>query len=159
MYTRMLLKQEYTGKKSAQGNPVRPVIAYSTEQELREGLESDVPGKTQRLGIVFKHEFLCPDSEIESHTELLRRAADLSRDSDFRKARNSLYDWQENIIAKGYTGQEAIGVMRGLLADYDKAPAAGKVEERTTICLLRVVAGGPDITGTRRNQRRSGSCD
>jgi hypothetical protein len=128
--TRGLLKQAYTGKTSAHGNPVRPVVAYQTEKELQEGIESDVPAKAQRLGIVFKQEFLCPDSDIESQTELLRRAVDLAGDSDFRKARNSLYDWQEDIVAKGYTDKEVIGVMRGLLADYGKAQQRAKWKKK-----------------------------
>jgi hypothetical protein len=124
--TRMMLKQEFTSKTSEAGNPVRPVVAFQSERELQRSVQSDVRGGVERLGMVFKHKFFVPDSAIESHTDLLRRAVDLARDAEFINARRALYDWQEGVIAKGYTDEEAVGVMRGLLGEYERVQRRAK---------------------------------
>jgi hypothetical protein len=130
--TRMMLKWEFARKVSEAGNPVRPVVAFHSERDLQDSIQPDVPGRVERLGIVFKHEFLCPDSDIESYTDLLRRAVDLARDDDFIKARKALYDWQKDVVLKGYTDAEAIGVMKGLIADYEAVQGRAHWTKKTT---------------------------
>lgn len=141
--SRRMLKQEFARKISERGNPVRPVVAFYSERELQQSIQPDVPAKAERLGIVFKHEFLYPDSDIESHTDLLRRAVGLARDNDFIKARRALYDWQEDVVVKGYTDEEAIGVMRGLLADYETAQRRAKWKNVTRFAFFVVSLAVP----------------
>jgi hypothetical protein len=108
---------------------VRPVVAYRSEQELQ--FQADVQGgpleRVDSLAIAFQHRFLAPDSsDIKDPIELLRRAVDLAKDSDFRKARSRLYDWQENIIARGYSEPQGVEEMAELLDKYEEAMRRAK---------------------------------
>ncbi len=141
--SRRMLKREYAGKVSEAGNPVRPVVAFQSERELKQSIQPDVQAKVERLGIIFKHEFLYPDSDIESYTDLLKRAVGLARDDRFIKARRALYDWQEDIVARGYADAEAIRVMRGLLADYKKAQRRTKWKNPTKFAFFVMSLGVP----------------
>jgi hypothetical protein len=116
-----MLQQQYARQADKAGNSVRPVVAFLSEEELKQSIQPGIQEKADRLGIVFKQEFFCPDSNIQSHTAQLHYAVELARDPEFIKARRALNDLQEDMTAKGYTDRQAIEKMKDLLSEYQKA--------------------------------------
>jgi hypothetical protein len=126
--TKELLRQEMA---ATGGLLVRPVIAYTSMQEMKNAIQPDTKyrkkksaqpepqTKVDEMAVLFQHTFVEPVSDIPFDLDLLKRAVDLAKDPDYRKARQALYDWQEDRVIKGYTAEQAKEEMKGLLEKYE----------------------------------------
>ena len=59
------------------------------------------------MAVLFQHTLPEPVSDIPFDLDLLKRMVDLAEDPDYRKARQALYDWQEDRVVKGYAAEQA----------------------------------------------------
>jgi hypothetical protein len=111
-----------------QGDLVRPVVAYESDAEFQQDVHVNPEGvqdRVDRLAIAFRHRFLIPDNSM-SHVERLHRAADMARDPEFQEARAALYQWQEDMIMRGYSDRQALAEMEELLAKYERVQRGAK---------------------------------
>jgi hypothetical protein len=123
MFLKMELDQQSDRPNPNKGELVRPIVAFDSEQEFEKQVigrrDLDVQAGVDKLAIAFRHRFLVPDTSL-THVERLQRAAELARSPDFKKARTGLYDWQEEVIARGHTVRQAVDEMEQLLDEYEK---------------------------------------
>lgn len=61
--TRRMLQQQYARQADKAGNSVRPVVAFLSEEELKQSIQPGIQEKADRLGIVFKQEFFLPGQQ------------------------------------------------------------------------------------------------
>jgi hypothetical protein len=135
--SRVLLQQEIVGRG---GIRIRPVIAFRSEKEMRAAIQPDIQAKVDQMAFFFQHAFLVPDSDIEFDLDLLKRAVDLAKDPDYKKARTDLYDWQEDRVVKGYTDAKAIDEMKELIARYDAKMKGTKWKNVRYACFAAALA-------------------
>jgi hypothetical protein len=133
--TRMFIRRQFP-----EDDVIRPVVPFDSEEALQNSIgANDVQRRIDGIAIACKHRFLVPDSNMESDLDLLRRAVDLAKDAEFRKARTALYHWQEQRVASGYSDKAILDELETLLRQYDQA--MGRAKWKSTVRYATFFAG------------------
>jgi hypothetical protein len=154
--TKRFLQQKLENKQRRSEIPIRPVVAYTSQEEWEKEFKpqkqkptsksaiitpKSIQANVDRMAFLFRHEFLVPDSDSEPHIDVLRRAVELAEDPEYKEARGALYDWQEKLVSMGGTGEGAIVDMKKLLAKYDVSMKRAKWKRlRHYTCFFAALA-------------------
>jgi hypothetical protein len=84
--------------------------------------------------------------KLNSGEDSLRCAIDLSNDIEFQKKRAEFFDWQDYIIAKGYTPEQAVKYIEQLTHEYNVI--VKKAEKKVYYRFAFTIGGiGLDLAG------------
>ena len=139
--TRRLLTTELRPAAPVGVIPISVVTAYPSEVEAQNDWvqnESTEPAAT--LTVAISNRFLVPQPEGKSNLELLKEAVGLTDDADFRKKRQKLYDWQEDVIKRGISNEKALEEMAEYVEEYNQATekAVNKVYVKFAFTLVPI---------------------
>jgi hypothetical protein len=117
------------------------VTAYPSEVEAQnDWLQNELAKPAATLTIAIANRFLVPQPEGKSNLQLLKEAVGLTDDADFRKKRQKLYDWQEDVIKRGISNEKALEEMAEYVNDYNQATekAVNKVYVKFAFTLVPI---------------------
>jgi hypothetical protein len=149
--TRWLLADKFKPETDIPGPKPWIVPAYPSplafKKEVRIGKPK--PYDHSDLCVALSNRFLVPSGPdiFDSKLELLRKAADIAKDSDFIANRKRFYDWQDRVAREGYSQDEAEQEMNRYLEKYKKLvkKAWRQVYWRVSFTLVSV---GASLAGT-----------
>jgi hypothetical protein len=94
---------------------IEAVVGYGSYAKFREEVPIDETQAPNRLAadtaLLVSWEFLVPEDSDLTDTELLKRAAALSRKSEFRDSRRQFHEWRRKLIGKGVSVEAALSEM------------------------------------------------
>lgn len=140
--TRRILAQEEVSELPDDVTNVNVVCAYQSENDFRADWYLDTnPDERSHLGMLFGHQLAVPD--IKDPKDALSEAIKLSRDAEFRQARRAFYDWQLQVMRKGYDPKRAVEEMHYLIGVYNDIvkKAVRKVYLKAAFTLAGVSLG------------------
>jgi hypothetical protein len=107
--------------------------------------ETDGPSKTlmKKLESGNAWEFLVPEDSDLTDAELLKRAATLSRQSEFRDSRQQFHEWRRKLIAKRVTVHAALAEMNRCLAIYNDIVDKTRLRSRVLAALQVAAVAAP----------------
>jgi hypothetical protein len=116
--TRHLLAQEQQIALPAGVSHVEVLAAYNSEHGIRQDFSVENAKENVALqAYLVSRKLAFPD--LANPDDSVDLALRLSAEEEFRKKRAKLYDWQDYIVAKGYTPKQAVEYMAQLTDEYN----------------------------------------
>jgi hypothetical protein len=145
--TRAILAQE-TLQASAEVTEVRVVAAYQTAEDLKADFcVSEEAGDIApaELGLAIGSRLAIIDAS--DGEDALKRAVELAHAPKFLEARQDLYEWQEDVIARGVPAKRAVNELNVLVDKYNHAvsKANAAVYHKLVFTLAAIALGLPQI--------------
>ncbi len=119
--TRMILAQEDQIELPEGVHHVDVVAAFQAESEFLAEYNVQLgrhEAESSAQAILFRHQLAIPD--LDNIEESFQLTIDLAKDGEFRKKRQAFYDWQRQVIDKGYKPQAAVEEMKTLVEEYNQ---------------------------------------
>ena len=99
------------------------------------------------MGLVSDWEFVVPEDSKMGDLELLKKAAELAVDGEFREKRRKFHDWRRKALTEGINDRAALEDMSTLVAEYSKAIKIADI--KTKVAYAFAVAGfGLGVVGS-----------
>jgi hypothetical protein len=139
--TRRLLATELQPAAPAGVIPISVVTAYPSDVEAQnDWVPNEFQNRAETLTMALAHQFLVPEPEGRTDTEVLKEAVKLTDEADFRKKRQQLYDCQEDVIRRGIADDQALEEMAEYVQEYNRATekAVNKVYVKFAFTLVPV---------------------
>jgi hypothetical protein len=129
---------------------IESVVGYGSYAQFQKEVSIDESHPSNPLAadaaLLVKWEFLVPEDSQLTDAELLKRAAALSRKSEFRDSRRQFHEWRRKLIAKGISVETAVSEMNRCLAVYNDIVAKTLWRSRV-LTALQVAAVAVPLIG------------
>ncbi len=119
--TRRLLATELAPPEPVGVTRVSIVAAYgSISDTQKDWIANDDQERRETVTIALANKFLVPSFEGKSAVELLQEAVDLADDSEFKKKRAKMYQWQEDVFRAKISDTKALQEMAQYVDEYNE---------------------------------------
>jgi hypothetical protein len=126
---------------------IEAVVGYGSYSKFREEVPIDETQAPNRLAadtaLLVSWEFLVPEDSDLTDTERLKRAAALSRKSEFRDSRRQFHEWRRKLIRKGVSVEAALSEMNRCLALYNDIVIKTRWRSRALTALQVAALAAP----------------
>jgi len=146
--TRMILAQEQVIERIPGVNGVTVIAAYNSEAGLRNDFQvadgfdaKDGASNLAGQAYLLTRRLALPAATADA--DLLKAAARLSRDPEFREKRTALFDWQETAVARKWEAEATVAEIATMTEHYNEAirTALGKVRLRFAFTICGIALG------------------
>jgi hypothetical protein len=136
-------------KKKLDINPIaeiESIVGYGSYPRFRsevpiEETEPGLPAEDPALLVTW--EFLVPEDSDSTDAELLKRAAALSRNSEFQGSRREFHEWRRRLISKRVNFEAALAEMNRCLAVYNNIVKKKNLRSRALAALQVAAVAAP----------------
>lgn len=97
---------------------VTVVAAYQSEKDFKGDFSFDEKSE-EHLGLLLGQKIAFPISDGADDKDILLRTIDLATSEDFKKKRQKLYEWQEDVLKRKIVTNKAIEEMDELIGEYN----------------------------------------
>jgi hypothetical protein len=128
---------------------IESVVGYGSYAKFREEVPIDktqAPPPAGDAALLVRWEFLVPEDSDLTDGELLKRAAALSRKSEFRDSRRQFHEWRRKLVARGVSAETALSEMNRCLVIYNDIVTKTRWRSRA-LTALQVAAVAVPLVG------------
>jgi hypothetical protein len=126
---------------------IESIVGYGSYARFQEEVPiEETPEPNPMAGdaaLLVTWEFLVPEDSDLTDAELLKRAAALSRNSEFQISRREFHDWRRKLIAKRVTVEAALAEMNRCLAIYNDIVDKRRLRSRALAALQVAAIAAP----------------
>jgi hypothetical protein len=129
---------------------IESVVGYGSYAKFHEEVPIDETQAPNPLAgdaaLLVRWEFLVPEDSDLTDGELLKRAAALSRKSEFRDSRRQFHEWRRKLMARGVSVETALSEMNRCLVIYNDIVTKTRWRSRA-LTALQVAAVAVPLVG------------
>jgi hypothetical protein len=126
---------------------IESVVGYGSYAKFQEEVPLEESQPSNPLGadaaLLVKWEFLVPEDSDLTDGELLKRAAALSRKSEFRDSRRQFHEWRRKLSARHVSVEVAVAEMNRCLTIYNEIIDKTRLRSRALSALQVAAVAAP----------------